>query len=56
MTTTVLVDRNDVVLYPPEAFYPVHYSEKEHLDEFDWTQHPQTFLMHRWHGSWLASI
>lgn len=51
VTTTVLVDRPDVHLYAPIAFYPVHYSEKEHLDEF--VPGPDTFLMHRWHASWL---
>lgn len=49
--TSILPNRGDVALLGPEAFYPVHYSEKEKLDSF--IPGPDTFGLHRWHASWL---
>lgn len=51
VTTAVLPGRPDVLLLPPGAFYPVHYSEKHLLDSY--TPDPWTFGVHRWHASWL---
>lgn len=53
VTTTVLPFADGVTLFGPEAFYPVHYTAKDRLDSFDPTDHPDTFGIHRWHGSWL---
>lgn len=51
VTTTILPGRADVLLLPPGAFYPVHYSEKDRLDAY--VPEPWCFGMHRWHASWL---
>lgn len=54
VTTTVLKDRDDVLLLPPGSFYPVHYSAKVGAD---WAkarlENPWAFGAHRWHASWL---
>jgi mannosyltransferase OCH1-like enzyme len=54
VTTTVFPGRSDVLLLPPDSFYPIHYSHKA---EVDWdTVHinrPWAFGAHRWHASWL---
>jgi mannosyltransferase OCH1-like enzyme len=54
VTTTIFPDRCDVLLLPPESFYPVHYSRKERVR---WSTvqaaHPWAFGAHRWHASWV---
>lgn len=52
VTTTILAGRDDVTVYGPELFYPIHYSEKEKLEGF--VPGPETYAIHRWHASWLA--
>lgn len=52
VTTTVLPGRTDVLLFPPGAFYPYHYTEKDRRGE-DHSAQPWTFAAHHWHGSWL---
>lgn len=49
--TTVLPGRDDVTLLGPEAFYPVHYSNKAALDSY--LPQPGGFGIHHWAGSWL---
>lgn len=51
--TDVLRTSNRAVLFPPMAFYPVHYRQK-HLLGRDNCAHPSTFCVHHWFGSWLA--
>jgi len=54
--TAILPGRSDVLLLPPEAFYPVHYKDPERaskMSTFDSAKHPATFVMHRYAGSWL---
>jgi hypothetical protein len=53
VTTAILPGRPDVLLLPPGAFYPVHYTEKADLDAH--VPEPWGFAMHRWHASWLPS-
>jgi mannosyltransferase OCH1-like enzyme len=52
VTTTILRDRQDVTLLPRQAFYPVHYSNKDQLDDF--VPGAGTYGLHRWAGSWLG--
>jgi mannosyltransferase OCH1-like enzyme len=53
VTTTLFAGRPDVLLMPPGAFYPVHYTDKVGVD---WSQarerNPWAFCAHRWHHSW----
>lgn len=51
VTTNVLPGRADVLLLPPAAFYPVHYTEKARLGQH--VREPWEFGMHHWHASWL---
>lgn len=51
VTTTVLPDRDDVLLLPPQSFYPYHYSERHRRMENH--AHPFTFAAHHWAASWL---
>ncbi len=42
--------RDDVTLYPPEAFYPVHWSEKRKLGD----PYPEeSYCVHHWDAGWL---
>jgi hypothetical protein len=55
VTTEVLQNRDDVLLLPPGAFFPVHYRDPQRVRKM--AKHdpdPWTFLLHRYHGSWLA--
>lgn len=54
VTTRVLPGRPDVLLLPPGAFYPYHYSVKKarrHADHRE--EQPWSFAAHHWHASWL---
>lgn len=51
-TTRQLANRDDVLLLPPGAFYPYHYTEKARRDE---RRAPWSFGAHHWHGSWLPT-
>lgn len=53
VTTSVLPGRDDVVLFPPAAFYPYHYSERHRRHEDHRTTNPWAFAAHHWHASWL---
>lgn len=53
--TAVLPDRADVLLLPPGAFYPYHYSEKHRRHEDHRTAQPWCFAAHHWAGSWVPS-
>ena len=54
VTTALLPTRDDVLVLPPDAFYPVHYAPREtlaaRLDEFE--PAPWTFGVHLWSWSW----
>jgi len=50
VTTTVLPDRDDTVLFPPGTFYEIHYSERHRLHE---TPRPWELARHHWQASWL---
>ncbi len=55
--TAVMPDRDDVLLLPPESFYPVHYRDPERASKmsgFEPKRHPGTFVLHHYWGSWLA--
>lgn len=54
VTTEVLPGRDDVLLLPPGAFFPYHYSEKHRRHE-DHSAFPWTFAAHHWHGSWVPA-
>lgn len=54
--TDLLPFRDDVLLLGPEAFYPVHYRDPQRdalMAEFDQREHPWTFGLHWYAGSWL---
>jgi hypothetical protein len=55
VTTRSLPARSDVLMLPPGSFFPVHWMQKQTLDDFDATLNPWTFGMHRWHASWPGS-
>lgn len=48
--TDVLPNRQDVTLFPPAAFYPVHYNNKR--DSTDHSTIPYTYCRHWYHFSW----
>lgn len=50
--TRVLVGRPDVLLLPPGAFYPYHYSEKHRANDDLRASDPWAFGAHHWHHSW----
>lgn len=56
VTTTVFKRRNDVLLLPPDAFFPVHYAPRETLGDrlLDCVSNPKpwSFGVHRWNWSW----
>lgn len=51
VTTEVLPTRSDVLVFPPGAFYPHHYLQKNRTKSNDG---PWVFCRHHWHGSWLS--
>lgn len=51
VTTTVLPGRDDFLLLPPAAFYPVHYTARPDLAGHQ--PEPWTFGVHHWAASWL---
>lgn len=57
VTTEVFSARDrDVLVLPPEAFYPVHYNDPARdrkMAAFSLKQHPWTFALHWYYGSWL---
>jgi mannosyltransferase OCH1-like enzyme len=54
VSTTVLPGRPDVLVLPPDSFYPVHYLPRETLDERlrSHVPAPWTYGVHRWDWSW----
>ena len=54
VTTTVFPGRDDVLLLPPAAFYPVHYAPRDTLGHRLDTYRPEpwVFGVHRWAWSW----
>lgn len=49
-TTEILPGRDDIVIFPPGAFYPAHYLEKNKLGSS--SRLPWVFMEHKWHHSW----
>lgn len=54
VTTTILPGRTDVLLLPPQSFYPYPYTERHRRHEDH--RAPFTFGAHHWAGSWLGGI
>lgn len=55
-TTAALRNRPDVLLLPPEAFYPIDYRDPDRdakMAAFDLERHPSSFVLHEYWGSWL---
>lgn len=56
VTTEVFRQRDDMLLLPPGAFYPVHWREAHRHNNIDWkavrTANPWTFAIHRYAASW----
>lgn len=50
--TKLLPNRDDVLLLPPQAFAPYHYTERQRRNENH--RHRYTFGAHHWHASWLS--
>lgn len=56
VTTEVLRADETALLLPPESVYPVHYRDPDRdrlMADFRPGDHPWTFMLHRYHGSWL---
>lgn len=51
VTTKIFPSRDDVLLLPPPAFFPVHYTAKQNTRSHE--PEPFTFGIHHWNGSWL---
>jgi hypothetical protein len=51
-TTAIFPLRTDVMLLPPDSFYPYHFSERHRACE-DFSSIPWCYGVHRWNGSWL---
>ena len=55
VTTAILPGRPDVLLLPPGAFFPYHYSEKAtRASEDHAAAQPWAFAAHHWHHSWAG--
>lgn len=54
VTTKILPGRDDVLLLPPGAFYPYHYTDKRRANADHKAQQPWCFAVHHWWGSWLT--
>lgn len=55
VTTEVLAGRDDTIILPPGAMYPVHYRDPERdrlMREFDPAAHPWAFGLHWYAASW----
>lgn len=53
VTTTVLAGRTDVLVLPPAAIYPWHYTEDPPTDRDRFAaDHPWAFCAHHWRHSW----
>ncbi|WP_165774089.1 glycosyltransferase [Mycolicibacterium sphagni] len=48
--TEIVTGRDDVVLLPPDAFYPAHWSEEAHPSKVK----PWSWTLHYWAKSWHA--
>ena len=58
VTTDIMVGREDVLLLPPETFYPVSYRDPDRdrlMRDFDPALHPWTFGMHAYWYSWAKN-
>lgn len=56
VTTSILAGRDDTIILPPGAIYPVHYRDPDRdarMREFDPAAHPWTFMLHWYAASWL---
>lgn len=53
VTTAVLPGRADVLLLPPGAWYPYHYTQRDQRHDDHRTANPWAFGAHHWEGSWL---
>jgi mannosyltransferase OCH1-like enzyme len=49
---TVDKDRHPVVVFPPELFYPYHFSQPERRYEY----FPDAIAVHHWSASWAAPV
>lgn len=59
VTTQVFVGRSDVLLLPPESFYPVWYRDPDRdakMRDFDPRRHPATFVVHHYWYSWKPVV
>lgn len=58
VTTAILPGRPDVLLFPPGAFYAVHYRARDRdramRDPATRERNPWAFVLHHYRGSWLA--
>jgi mannosyltransferase OCH1-like enzyme len=53
VTTAILPGRADVLLLPPGALFPYHYTERHRRHEDHRAANPWAFCAHHWEGSWL---
>jgi len=54
VATRVWAGRPDVKVLPQKALYPYSYHERNtEKATFDWSNDPEVFAAHHWHGSWL---
>jgi hypothetical protein len=52
VTTGVLPGRDDVLLLPPGAFYPMHYLDRRSREMIVHERPPWAYLIHHYHHSW----
>jgi hypothetical protein len=58
VTTDVLVGRPDVLLLPPQAFYGVHYRDRDRealMPAYSASDNPWAFVLHHYAYSWKGS-
>lgn len=53
VTTAILPNNLDVLLLPPAAFYPYHYSRRDLRFADHKAMNPFAFCAHHWAASWL---
>lgn len=48
-----IVQLNQICIYPSEYFYPLHFSEKDKINQYQKYLKANTFAVHLWSSSWI---
>ncbi|WP_166921706.1 glycosyltransferase [Flavobacterium poyangense] len=48
-----IISCHDIVIYPPEYFYPFPFENKKDLKNYKNYIHTESYTVHLWHSSWI---